>query len=322
MRLNTNDLTLQRNYLEKYGALIIEYESVKDGTHPTFRFAREFYAAHHTCAKSFLKYYNRHKQSGKKEDLLPRKRGPRYKTRRPLPFIEEKVEEMRRKGNNRYEIHSILKPVLKRFTPSPSGIYNICKRRGLNILSPPMQAEKRRIIKKRLGELGHIDCHYLSPSVLTGKHSKLFLVSIVDDYSRIAWTEVVEDITSLTVMFAVLKGINMLHDRYGITFAEVLTDNGPEFGQKWSKKSNAFERLLIQLGIKHRYTRPYRPQTNGKVERFWRTIEDDLLSGTTYDTLEDLREELLQYMYYYNELRPHQGIHATPPASMAILLPN
>ncbi len=50
---------------------------------------------------------------------------------------------------------------------------------------------------------------------------------VVDDYSRLAWAELVEDITSLTVMFATPKCLNMLHDQYGIKFEEVITDNGP-----------------------------------------------------------------------------------------------
>src|SRR6187431_3361538 len=108
MRINTNDMTLQRNYLEKFRFLIQEYELVKAKKHPQFRFVEEFYKAHDTERKNFLKYYNRFKQSGKDSDLFPQKRGPRYKTRRPLKFIEQKVIDLREKGNNRYEIFNIL----------------------------------------------------------------------------------------------------------------------------------------------------------------------------------------------------------------------
>jgi transposase InsO family protein len=74
-----------------------------------------------------------------------------------------------------------------------------------------------------------------------------------------------------------------------------------------------FERMLIEMGIKHRYIRPYRPQTNGKAERFWRTIEEDLFDETNFDSLDEMKEELLQYMYYYNQERPHQGINGLTP---------
>ena len=324
MRINTQDLTLQRNYLEKYRFLIREYEQVKNKTHPTYRKAKDFYQANDTCAKSFLKYYNRFKQNGKSLDLLPQKRGPKWKTRRPIAFIENKVIELREKGNNRYEIVSILKPTLNKFTPSPSGVYNIFKRHQLNRLTPPIKANKRKIIKERMGQLGHIDCHYLSKSIIKGQSRKRYLVCIIDDYSRIAWAEITEDITSLTVMFAALKCLNILQDQYQIRFEEILSDNGSEFGPSHSKQKpqHPFERMLIELRIKHRYIRPYRPQTNGKVERFWRTLEEDLLRDTHYDSLDELKEELLQYLYYYNHERPHQGLNGKKPVECLNLLPN
>ena len=73
------------------------------------------------------------------------------------------------------------------------------------------------------------------------------------------------------------------------------------------------ERMLNELGIKHRYTRPYRPQTNGKIERFWRTLNEDLLEGTTFESVAELRDELQQYLLYYNTQRPHQAIDGKTP---------
>ena len=318
MRDNRKDSTIWRNYVEKYRFLIKEYELVKRKNHPVYHFAKDFYKAHDTCGKSFLKYYNRYKQNGSYQDLIPQKRGPRYKTRRPVKFIENKVLELRKKGNSKLEIVNILKPSLHKFTPSPSGVYNICKRYGLNRLTVKMKQNKRKIVKERMGQLGHIDCHHLSKSVIRGKSQKLYLVCIVDDYTRVAWAEVVEDITSLTVMFAALKCMNMLHDQYQIKFEEVITDNGPEFGPKESKqkRGHPFERMLIELGIKHRYCKPYRPQTNGKVERFWRTLREDFITETDFDSLEELKDELIQYLYYYNHKRPHQAIDGKAPVDM------
>jgi transposase InsO family protein len=319
MRNNSSDETIKRNYIQKYRFLINEYELVKNKKHPNFRFVKDFYKAYDTDRRSFLKYYNRFKLSGNDTDLLPAKRGPKWKTRRTIPFIENKVITLREKGLNRYEIVSILKPGLKKFTPSPSGVYKIIKRHGLNRLKPKMKQNKRRIIKEKAGEMAHIDSHYLSKSIIQGQSKHRYLVCVIDSCTRIAWAEVVEDIKSLTVMFAVLKSFNVLADHYNIKFKEVLTDNGPEFGPNRSKKKDEhpFERMLIELDIKHRYIRPYRPQTNGKVERFWRTIEDDLLRETTFDNIEELKEELLQYIYYYNHHRPHQGLEGKIPAEFA-----
>jgi hypothetical protein len=319
MPINTNDMTVERKYLDTYRFMIKEYEQVKRKEHPAYKYVEELYKAWGTNRKSFLKYYNRFKQGGGSEqDLLPRKRGPKYKTRRPHRFIENKVIELRQKGASKYEIVSILKPSLHKFTPSASGVYNICRRYGLNRLSPPMKQNKRKIIKERMGQLGHIDCHHLGKSIIRGQSRKLYLVCLLDDHSRLAWSEVTDDVTALTVMFATLKCINVLNDQYSIRFEEILSDNGPEFGGRNSKQKqqHPFERMLLELGIKHRYTQPYRPQTNGKVERFWRTLKEDLLSETDFDSLEELKDELLQYMCYYNHARPHAGIEGKKPCDM------
>lgn len=319
MAININDMTVERKYLDTYRFMITEYEQVKRKEHPVHKYVEDLYKAWGTNRKSFLKYYNRFKQNGREQDLLPQKRGPKYKTRRPVKFIENKVIELRQKGNSKHEIVSILKPSLKKHTPSASGVYNICKRYGLNRLTPRLKENKRKIIKERMGELGHIDCHHLGKAIIRGESRKLYLVCLLDDHSRLAWTEVTEDVTALTVMFATLKCINILHEQYKIKFEEILSDNGPEFGQRNSnsKMQHPFERMLIELGIKHRYTQPYRPQTNGKVERFWRTLKEDLLAETDFDSMEEFKDEVLQYMCYYNHERPHQGLDGKKPADIA-----
>ena len=121
------------------------------------------------------------------------------------------------------------------------------------------------------------------------------------------------DLKSLTVMFSALKSFTLLHQRYQLQFAEVLTDNGSEFAAPTQPATHPFERMLRELGIKHRDTRPYRPQTNGKVERFWRTLNDDLIDGTTFASLAEFRDELEQYLLYDNEVRPHQALQGQTP---------
>ncbi|UWU90479.1 integrase core domain-containing protein [Bradyrhizobium sp. CB1015] len=78
-----------------------------------------------------------------------------------------------------------------------------------------------------------------------------------------------------------------------------------------------FEAMLLELGIKHRYTRPYRPQTNGKVERFWRTLDDDVIDGATFDNLDHFANELFEYLVYYNNHRPHQALAGQTPKAFA-----
>jgi transposase InsO family protein len=316
MRNNNRDETLKNNYIQTYQFLIKEYEAVKAKSHPLYIRVKDFYKAHGTCAQTFLKYYNRYKQSeGNASLLLPGKRGPKYRTRRPGLEIEELVLKEREKGCNKFEIHSLLRPILKAQTPTPSGVYTILKRYGKNRLTRPMQEEKRRIIKEKAGELAHIDCHHLSKDMIATDNKKYYLVCVIDSCTRVAWAEVVEDVKSISVMFATLRCFNHLTEKFSIKFEEALTDNGPEFGTKESsqKLHHPFERMLMELGIKHRYTRPYRPQTNGKVERFWRTLNEDLIEGTFFDSLDHFKQELFQYMLYYNKLRPHQALNGNTP---------
>lgn len=316
MQNNSQDTTLKRNYIHKYQFLVQEYELVKKGVHPTFNKVGDFYSFHGTCRQTFLKYYGRYKNSNYNDAtlLLPGKRGPKYSSRRTPDNIEKLVIDERNKGNNKYEIHSILKPKLKNNTPSPSCIYNIFKRHNKNKITVKMREEKiERIIKEKGGELAHIDCYTISKDVIDNKHH--YILAIIDSCSRVAHAELLPDKKALTVMFATLRCLNIMVDRYNLKFKEILSDNGPEFGprQSKSKEDHPFERMLMEMDIKHRYTRPYRPQTNGKIERFWRTLNEDLIEGTHFESIEHFKEELFKYILYYNKLRPHQGIDGQIP---------
>ena len=163
------------------------------------------------------------------------------------------------------------------------------QRDGLNRLTPKLKEEKRRIVKQKAGELGHLDGHSLSKALIATDPTRYYLVCVLDACPRVAWAT---DLKSLTVMFSALKSFNLLHQRYPLQFAEVLTDNGSEFAAPRTQEPHPFERMLRELGITHRSTRPYRPQTNGKVERFWRTLNDDLIEGTTFASLAEFQDEL------------------------------
>jgi len=206
-------------------------------------------------------------------------------------------------------------------SPCSTTIYNIFKRHGLNKLTPVEKQEKRKIIMKRIGELVHIDCHQLSKGITISELGKTYhLLGLIDDYSRLAWVEVLEDKKSLTVMFATLKAFNMLKHRYNFEIDAVMTDNGSEFESgafTKNKQEHPFERLLLEMRMKHRYTKPYRPQTNGKIERFWKTLNEDFIADALYENLDDLKNELLGFLVYYNEHRPHSAINALTPENKA-----
>lgn len=342
---NYNDKTLHRTQINTFLKWVEEYELIKNKKHPKYQFVRDFYAEKLTVHKKvFLKYYNRYTEGGKRNlgELLPQKRGPRYNTGKPYPFIENQVIQIREQGKNRYEIVNILKPKLKRFNPSASGVYNICKRYGLNKLTKSVKENKRKIIKKKAGELGHVDCHVLPKDLILelvekntdnttisrkasseGRHktrrlkNRLQLVGIIDSCTRVVWCEVIESTKSLDVMFATLQALNIVSQEYNIKYKEILTDNGKEFctNKEENKLDHPFERLLIELDIKHRRTRPYRPQTNGKIERFWKTLDEELIEETQYNKVEEFKEELIRYLVYYNTVRKHSAINNLTPES-------
>ena len=316
----TNKHLISQTLARHMMSCISEYELVKSKQSIHFKSVKSFCAYHKFSHQNFMKIYHRYKQNPVEQLLIPQKRGPRFKIRRFDLQIEEEIVSLRKMGNNRYEIREILKTKYLRF-PCATTIYNICKKYGLNRLSYSEKQERRKIIMKRIGELVHIDCHQLSKGITIAEPQKTYhLLGLIDDYSRLAWVEVLEDKKALTVMFAVLKVFNMLKHRYNFEIDAVMTDNGAEFGSgkfTKNKQEHPFERLLIEMQMKHRYTKPYRPQTNGKIERFWKTLNEDFIEDALYEDVEDLKNELLGFLIYYNEHRPHSAINALTPMNKA-----
>lgn len=113
----------------------------------------------------------------------------------------------------------------------------------------------------------------------------------------------------------------MLKHQYNFETDAVMTDNGAEFGSgpfTKHKEEHPFERLLMEMRMKHRYTKPYHPQTNGKIERFWKTLNEDFIEDALYENIDDLKDELLGFLVYYNEHRPHSAIEGMTPKQKAI----
>ena len=136
MRDNSKDSTMERNYIRHWQYMCQEYELVKAGKHPKFRFVLDFYKHHHTHRQVFLKYYHRYKASGDARDLLPQPRGQKPRDRTRMTRVEKLVLEQRRRGNNRYQIYDLLLPQLKDACPSPSTIYRITRHYNLNRVPP------------------------------------------------------------------------------------------------------------------------------------------------------------------------------------------
>ena len=133
-----------------------------------------------------------------------------------------------------------------------------------------------------------------------------FVHAAVDDRSRLAYAEILHDERKETASAFMTRAIGFFSDR-GITVERVLTDNGACY------RSRPFARVLADAGVGHRRTRPYRPQTNGKVERFNLTLKWEWAYARLYETNVSRTEALERWLHHYNYHRPHMAHAGKPP---------
>lgn len=133
-----------------------------------------------------------------------------------------------------------------------------------------------------------------------------YLHHAVDDYSRLAYSEILADERKETAA-AFWERARAFFADAGITVSAVMTDNGACY------RSHAFTTALGDE-VTHRRTRPYRPQTNGKVERFNRTLSTEWAYAAIYSSDEARAETYDTWLHHYNHHRPHTGIGGSTPA--------
>jgi transposase InsO family protein len=312
------DKTLEKYHIKNMLRVFTEYEEIKSGKHKKYQYVEELFKANGMCRQNFHKYYKRYLLNNRDiNQLLPKKRGSRFKAPSELysEDILAKIRLFREDGHNKYYIASQLKSKLN-LEISSSTIYRLTRKMGLSKINRSIKEKVIKIVKSKRGELGHVDIHYLPKDIIKGSDKRLYLLGIIDDYSRLCWLDVIGSTKSLDVMFSSMEILGILRNRYEIEFKEMLSDNGSEFASKKNISNHPFEKLLEFMSIKHRYTRPYRPQTNGKIERFWRTIKEELLEDEQFDSVDELKEFITGYNIYYNEERMHQGINGKVPINM------
>lgn len=138
-----------------------------------------------------------------------------------------------------------------------------------------------------------------------GSRGYRYLHHAVDDYSRVAYSEILDDERKETAA-AFWQRANMFFTSIGVTVISVMTDNGACY------RSHAFAAALGD--IRHKRTKPYRPQTNGKVERFNRTLATEWAYATAYDSETARTEAYTAWLHHYNHHRPHTGIEGQTPS--------
>ena len=214
---------------------------------------------------------------------------------------------------------------------APSTVHRVLTRLGLNRLrwlDRPTGEPIRRYERDAPGDLVHVDIKKLgripdgggwkvvgraqgNRNNTSGKGAKRvgygFIHSAVDDHSRLAYCEILNDEKKETASAFWLRATKWFFER-GIVVQEVLTDNGSCY------RSHDFRKALGEH-VTHRWTRPYRPQTNGKVERFNRTMLEEWAYVRPYATEAERVEAFQGFLHLYNHHRGHTALKGKPPIS-------
>ncbi|MFF0729957.1 IS481 family transposase, partial [Streptomyces sp. NPDC004134] len=207
----------------------------------------------------------------------------------------------------------------------PSTVHRILVRHGLNRLAwldRPTGTVIRRYERDRPGELIHVDVKKLGRIPDGGGHRVHgrqagrpirgmgfdYVHSAVDDHSRLAYSEIHPDEKVATCAGFLTRAAAFFHD-HGIEKIErILTDNA------WAyRKGLAWKNVLSDLGATGKLTRAYRPQTNGKVERFNRTLLDEWAYQRPYASNTERTAALTHFLHNYNHHRCHTALDGQPP---------
>jgi transposase InsO family protein len=255
-----------------------------------------------------------------------------------------------RRTPTRTERRIIKVRVLRRWGPAriahllhlnPSTVHRVLTRFGLARLAHLDRATGRtvrRYERERPGELVHVDIkklgnipdgggHKIHGRAAGGRNSSAhrdptrprkvhgrpnlgysYLHTAVDDHSRLAYSEIHPDEKQQTATGFWTRA-QAFFATAGITVERVLTDNGSCY------RSRLWRDTLAAAGITHKRTRPYRPQTNGKVERFNRTLLDEWAYARPYRSETERREAFPQWLHTYNHHRGHTALGGQPPAT-------
>jgi len=185
----------------------------------------------------------------------------------------------------------------------------------------------RRYERQRPGELLHLDIKKLGRIVrpghrITGNRRDTvegagweFGHMAVDDASRLALGEVLPDEQGGTAAGFLRRTVQALR-RLGVRVAAVMTDNGSCY------RSRRFARTCHRLGLRHLFTRPYTPRTNGKVERFIKAARLEWAYARLYRHSDERRHQLVHWLHHYNWHRPHGSLHGQPPITRVLTADN
>jgi transposase InsO family protein len=156
------------------------------------------------------------------------------------------------------------------------------------------------------GDRSHRSRGWMKPETRVGYD---FAHAVVDDHSRLAYVELHDDEKAQTVS-GFLERALVFFAEHGISAQRLMTDNAFAY-----VKNRSLRELLAARGIRHLTTKPYRPRTNGKVERFHQTMAREWAYGLAYRSHRQRNEALPHWLEHYNQRRPHSSLGDRPPIS-------
>jgi transposase InsO family protein len=304
--------------LTHFGRLLLVQRVTELGWPPAQ--AAESLGVSRATAYKWLARYRAHGQAG----LADRPSRP-HRCRHALPASQVRrvlaARRRRRQGPHRLGYHLGM---------PRSTIYGVLRRHGMSRLAHTDRTSGVvvRYQREHPGELVHLDVKKLGRIPDGGGHRAHgraaatrgrgigydYLHSAIDDRSRVAFSQLLPDETATTCARFLVEAAGFFAD-HGVRIQRVLTDNAKAYTE-----SVVFAETAAGLGIGLKRTRRYRPQTNGKVERFHKTLLDEWAYGRLYRSNAERRRALAPWLRFYNHRRPHTSLDGLTP--MAILINN
>jgi transposase InsO family protein len=249
--------------------------------------------------------------------LRDRSSAPTRVPRRTARAVEALIEQLRRLRMTSTRIAAELEMAV-------STVGAVLRRLGLNRLSrlEPPEAPNR-YERRRPGELIHVDVkklgrfrrpgHRVTGRAVPGAHADAgqgweCVHVAIDDYSRVAYVEVLPNERANTCIEFLDRALNWFA-QHTVTVERVMSDNGAGY------RSHAFASACTRHHIRHLRTRPYRPRTNGKAERFIQTLLREWAYAARYESSQHRTLALTPWLDYYNNRRPHGALGHQPPAT-------
>jgi transposase InsO family protein len=202
---------------------------------------------------------------------------------------------------------------------SHSTVHRVLQRAGVSRRPRPERPAVVRYLWPCPGQLLHMDTKKLGKfeqpgHAITGDRARRsrrvgweYVHSIIDDCSRLAYSEIADDETAVTVTAFTERALDFFLD-HGIVAERLMTDNAFAYIH-----NRGLRELLDRRAIRHIRTRPYTPRTNGKVERYQQTLQREWAYALEYASSQARRASLPHWVRHYNERRTHSALGNRPP---------